>query len=139
MKKQVVIIGSGQVYEEMANKVKQMGGQIILNANVSKIKVNKNNKISKVIYTKNNKQISIEPDICISSIVSWHYELKEYDGKYLKNKISSKFSNIKNLYIVCDEIKCSNYQEFIHEVYLTPAYNSEISGYNILSIYKVNK
>ena len=63
-------LGSGQVYEEMATKIKEMGGQIILNANVNEITINKKNKISKISYTTttDNKKINIKSDICISSM-----------------------------------------------------------------------
>ncbi len=60
-------LGSGQVYEEMANKIKEMGGEIILNADVKEIKF-KGNKISNVTYLKDNEKIRIKTDICVSSM-----------------------------------------------------------------------
>jgi len=61
-------LGSGQVYEEMANKIQEMGGQIILNANVNEVRISNKNRISKIIYTKDDEKISLKSDICISSM-----------------------------------------------------------------------
>ena len=61
-------LGSGQIYEEMANTITNLGGKIIYEAKVKEINVDKNNNINKIIYLKNNKKETIECDICVSSI-----------------------------------------------------------------------
>lgn len=59
--------GSGQLYEEMADKIIQMGGKIITNANVISLKCS-HNKINKVIYEVNGEKYEEKSDICISSL-----------------------------------------------------------------------
>ena len=61
-------LGSGQIYEEMANEIIKMGGNIIYEARVEELSVNKKNNISKIIYIKNNKKENIDCDICVSSM-----------------------------------------------------------------------
>lgn len=60
-------LGCGQMYEEMASKIKSMGGNVILLSNVKKIEIN-DNKITKVIYEKGNIEHEINCDICVSSM-----------------------------------------------------------------------
>ncbi len=59
--------GPGQLYEEMAKKIVQMGGKIIKNSKVIKIDKNKN-KIDKIIYQKNGKEYLKKVDLLISSM-----------------------------------------------------------------------
>ena len=60
-------LGSGQVYEEMANTITKLGGKIIYEVNIKEINI-KNNNINKIIYLKDNKKETIECDICVSSM-----------------------------------------------------------------------
>lgn len=60
-------LGAGQVYEEMAEQIKQMGGKILLNSKVINIELTKN-QVTKVIYECDNKQKSIETSFCVSSM-----------------------------------------------------------------------
>ena len=71
--------------------------------------------------------------------VSWDYTLNRFDSEYLKNKINTKFSNVKNLYMICDGIECWNYLDLANEGYLTKVHNSGTEGTEVFSIYKVNK
>ena len=74
--------GPGSLYEKMANKIKDMGGKIVLSANVNEINISKN----KVNYIKyNNKKINV--DILVSSM-----PLKD-----LVNSINKVNKNIKNI------------------------------------------
>lgn len=59
--------GPGQMYEELANKFKQMGGKLYLNSEVIKINKN-NNKIESIAYKENNKVKTITLDYLISSM-----------------------------------------------------------------------
>ena len=59
--------GPGQFYEEMAKKIKAMGGKIITESKVVKINTN-NNQITTVVYQKNNKTYTKKVDILISSM-----------------------------------------------------------------------
>lgn len=59
--------GPGQLYEEMAKKVKKMGGKIIKKSNVSKIYIS-DNKVKSVTYEKDDKEFTIDADILISSM-----------------------------------------------------------------------
>ncbi len=59
--------GPGQMYEEMANRIKDMNGIIKLNSQVIKIK-QKDNKIYSVVYKENNVIKTIKVDYLISSI-----------------------------------------------------------------------
>lgn len=60
-------LGAGQVWEEMANKIKEMGGIILLNTMVEKIKV-KDNKIVQLEYKTGENINIIDVDICLSSM-----------------------------------------------------------------------
>lgn len=55
--------GPGEMWEQMAKKIEEMGGLIVYNANVTKIN-KKNNKINSIIY--NNKELKL--DYLISSM-----------------------------------------------------------------------
>ena len=59
--------GPGQLYEEIAKKVKKLGGKVLTNSKVIKIK-KKNNKITEVVYINNNKEIVESADYVISSM-----------------------------------------------------------------------
>ena len=59
--------GPGQLYEEMAKKIESMGGKILLNSKVIKIKKNKNT-ISEVTYENNKKKYTISGDKIVSSM-----------------------------------------------------------------------
>ena len=61
-------LGSGQVYEEMRKKIEELGGKIILNAKLSKICFSDDNKIEKVKYILNSKEIELPTDIFVSSM-----------------------------------------------------------------------
>ena len=59
--------GPGQLYEEMAKKIEKMGGKIIKNSKVVKIKRRKN-MITSVIYKNNDIEQEEKVDILISSM-----------------------------------------------------------------------
>lgn len=59
--------GPGQMWEEMASKIENMGGKIIYNAKVNKI-YKKNNKIIELFYERKKKSYSIQPDYVLSSM-----------------------------------------------------------------------
>lgn len=59
--------GPGQLYEEMAKKIESMGGKILLNSRVVKIKKNKNT-ITDVTYENNKKKYTISGDKIVSSM-----------------------------------------------------------------------
>ncbi len=59
--------GPGQLYEEMAEKVKQMGGKILRGSKVVKIN-QKNCRIEEITYVKNKKEYTKKVDILISSM-----------------------------------------------------------------------
>lgn len=61
-------LGSGQVYEEMKNKIEEFGGKIILNAKLTKICFSNDKKIEKVKYVVNNQEKEIQTDIFVSSM-----------------------------------------------------------------------
>ena len=59
--------GPGEYYEEMASQIEKMGGVILYNSRVVKIKKD-NHTISEVIYLKNGKRNSIRCDKVVSSM-----------------------------------------------------------------------
>jgi len=59
--------GPGQMYEEMANKIIELGGIIKLNSEVIKIN-KKNNFIESIIYKENKKIIKEKVDYLVSSM-----------------------------------------------------------------------
>ena len=59
--------GPGQMYEEMANKIKGFGGKILLNTSVVNINC-KNNKINSIVVESKGKKNVIKGDIFISSM-----------------------------------------------------------------------
>lgn len=71
--------------------------------------------------------------------VTWTYPNDIYDEKYLKNIINTKFKNKNNLYVLCGNTECLNYQNLIQEGFLTPIYNTDFSTVEAYSLYKVNK
>ena len=59
--------GPGQLWETAAEKIVEMGGEIIKNARVTSF-ITKNNSINSVEYEKNGKKHSLSCDIVISSM-----------------------------------------------------------------------
>ena len=59
--------GPGQLYETLAEEVKKLGGKIIKNAKVVKVKKN-NEKITSIIYLKDNRYINYRCNILVSSM-----------------------------------------------------------------------
>ncbi len=59
--------GPGELYEEMAKQIEKMGGKILLNSKVTKIKKT-NNKIESVTYMHNKKKETITCDKLVSSM-----------------------------------------------------------------------
>ena len=59
--------GPGQIWDMTADKIKEMGGEIILNAFVSRIH-REGNRIKGVSYIDNGREIYMEGDIIISSM-----------------------------------------------------------------------
>lgn len=60
-------LGSGQMYEEMAKQIKQMGGKILLNCKVNEIQFT-NQTVSKVICEQEGKKKTLSVDFCVSSM-----------------------------------------------------------------------
>ncbi len=60
-------LGSGQIYEEMAKKITQMGGCILLNSRVNSLTL-KDGKIKEIGYITKGAKKSLKTDICISSM-----------------------------------------------------------------------
>jgi protoporphyrinogen oxidase len=60
-------LGVGRIAERLAEEIRKMGGEIVLNAKISKIKYQKS-KIQSVIYKNNDEDIEIGGDEFISSI-----------------------------------------------------------------------
>ena len=84
-------LGAGQVYEEMANRIIEMGGKIILNAKVTNINIQKD-KIKKICYNQDKQEkeivLDIKKDKCISSM-----PIKDlFNG--MKNTIPEEVYNI---------------------------------------------
>ena len=59
--------GPGELYETLAKKVETLGGTIIKNAKVVKIKKN-NNYLTSIVYLKDEKYITCKCDILVSSM-----------------------------------------------------------------------
>ena len=85
--------GPGQLYEEMAKKVKKMGGTIIKKSKVSKICIN-NNKVKSITYIKDGKEIIVDADILISTmpIKDLIYSMNKKNDKVLKISQKSLFN-----------------------------------------------
>lgn len=59
--------GPGELYEYVAKEIEKLGGKILLNSKVVKID-NIDNKIKNINYMNNNKKVSINCDVLISSM-----------------------------------------------------------------------
>lgn len=59
--------GSGHAWDVLMKKISDMGGNLILNANVDKVNV-ENNKIVSVEYTKDNTKHVLDADYVVSSM-----------------------------------------------------------------------
>ena len=84
--------GPGSMYEEMAKKIKKMGGKIILNSEVNEIVI-KNNKVKSIKY--NNEEINV--DILVSSMA-------------IKDLINSIKTSPKNVVSIANKLP---YRDFI--------------------------
>ena len=80
--------GPGELYEEMAKKIKKMGGKILLRSKVIGIEKN-NNSIEKVVYTKGKSTYSINCDKLVSSM-----PIKDLINSM--NDVPKKISNLAN-------------------------------------------
>lgn len=80
--------GPGQLYETLADEVKKLGGKIIKNAKVVKVKKN-NEKITSIIYLKDNRHINYRCDILVSSMPLKDLILSMNDVPKKITKISS--------------------------------------------------
>ena len=80
--------GPGQLYETLADEVKKLGGKIIKNAKVVKVKKN-NEKITSIIYLKDNRYINYRGDILVSSMPLKDLILSMNDVPKKITKISS--------------------------------------------------
>ena len=80
--------GPGELYEEMAKKIKKMGGKILLRSKVIGIEKN-NNSIKKVVYTKGKSTYSINCDKLVSSM-----PVKDLINSM--NDVPKKISNLAN-------------------------------------------
>ena len=60
-------LGPGQMWDMTAEKIKEMGGKIIMNASVKRINIKDENIVS-VSYSKNGEENILEGDIFISSM-----------------------------------------------------------------------
>lgn len=79
--------GPGQMYDEMAKKIKELGGNILLNSRVIKIN-KKNNVIESLDYIKNNK---------INKIKNIDYLISSMPIKDLIESFNSIPNNIKKI------------------------------------------
>lgn len=59
--------GPGQLYEEMAKRIKKMGGKILFNSKVIKIKKD-SNKVTKVIYDNGKDKVEVIANKVVSSM-----------------------------------------------------------------------
>ena len=59
--------GSIQMWEEMSNRITEMGGKIFFNVEVHSINI-KNNKVSSIMYHQNGKKIKLDIEKIISSM-----------------------------------------------------------------------
>lgn len=60
--------GPGQLWETVAKKIEKLGGEIIMNAEVIKLKKVQDNSIESVTYRKNGKTITKKGDYIVSSM-----------------------------------------------------------------------
>ncbi|MBR4175482.1 MAG: NAD(P)/FAD-dependent oxidoreductase [Lachnospiraceae bacterium] len=61
-------LGPGQLWELTADKIRQMGGEIITGAQVVRIEKNADNHLTGLVYKKDGQEISVEGDVIISSM-----------------------------------------------------------------------
>ncbi len=61
-------LGPGQLWEVTADEVKKLGGNIIMEAAVKKLRKNSDNVITGVTYVKDGQEISLDGDCVISSM-----------------------------------------------------------------------
>ena len=104
-------LGAGQLYEEMANQIKKMGGKIILNAKVNKIYIS-NQKVTDISYECEKKTKKIHTDICISSMPIKDLFLG-FEGITIPKKINDIAINLPyrefmSVGLVVDKLKLKN-------------------------------
>ena len=98
-------LGAGQMWDEMANVIKQKGGKIITQSEVVGIEV-ENNKIVKIEYMNDGKKEKLDLDILISSM-----PIKDLVMSVKKEKVPKKIYKIaenlpyRNFISVCMLVK----------------------------------
>jgi len=81
-------LGSIQIWNEMAHKIKELGGKIYLNCEVKNIVI-KNDKVDEVIYEQDGKETKEKTDLFISSM-----PVKELFEKIQGEEIPKEIYNI---------------------------------------------
>ena len=61
-------LGPGQLWELTAKEIQSMGGTILMNAKVVKILKDENNKITGLVYEQDEKSVTLNGDVVISSM-----------------------------------------------------------------------
>ena len=61
-------LGPGQLWEITAKEIKKKGGEIIMEAKVTGVKKDKDNKFTGVVYEKDGKKVTLKGDYVISSM-----------------------------------------------------------------------
>lgn len=83
-------LGAGQIWEEMAKEIKELGGTILLKAKVKKLIVEQN-KIVQLEYESEGKNTTIDVDVCISSM-----PLKDLVAGIKNEKVPDEIKEIAN-------------------------------------------
>ena len=104
-------LGAGQMYEEMAKKIEEMGGKIYLNSKVKEIQA-KDGLISKVVYEKDDEQKEMETDICVSTMPIKEL-FENLKGTYIPDDIYEIATNLPyrafmSVGIITDKLKLKN-------------------------------
>ncbi len=114
-------LGAGYVYEEMAHRICQMGGKVILGAKVSTI-CGESKKISRIVYQKDGKEISLKTDVCISSMPICYLfsQMKGIEIPHRIYQIATKlpYREFMSVGLVLDQIHLENHEKIktIHDV-----------------------
>ena len=83
-------LGAGQIWEEMAKEIKDLGGGILLKAKVKKLIVEQN-KVVQIEYESEGRSTIVDVDVCISSM-----PLKDLIAGLTNEKVPRKIKEIAN-------------------------------------------
>ena len=104
-------LGAGQIWNEMAKKIADMGGQIILNADVKKININ-NKNVTSIEYIEKNHTNTVNTDYLISSMPIKDLVLgisgDKINKKVYNSAVNLPYREFMSVGLLVDKLKLKN-------------------------------